>query len=283
LACLCGQQCYVANGACIRSVLGDFPLIELEGTNSLLARLLFVSYMVILFFVVLNMFIAVLTEVAHVYSLRPSLDEYREWIKMKRLLLELFCCCFGYGQNGDSVIDDDSDDEADLAVEEEALAAYGEDRANALRDRLKEKEAIRKTAEEAREQGQEISEAAKLNQRMEAVENALSTIGDVIMEKQARKQERKREKEQQSLSPAQGGYAGGYDYGGEYAGAMEVQQQQEEAAAYGRSPEYGQSPERERPRRPASRAAGARRPSKMMTPRENARLDPNAIPEESGQ
>lgn len=91
-------------------------------------------------------------QVAHVYSLRPSLDEYREWIKMKRLLLELFCCCFGYGQNGDSVIDDDSDDEADLAVEEEALAAYGEDRANALRDRLKEKEAIRKTAEEAREQ-----------------------------------------------------------------------------------------------------------------------------------
>ena len=47
----------------IRSVLGDFPIIELEGTNAVLARLLFITYMVVLFFIVLNMFIAVLAEV----------------------------------------------------------------------------------------------------------------------------------------------------------------------------------------------------------------------------
>lgn len=133
----------------VRSVLGDFPVIELEGTNSLLARILFISYMVVLFFVVLNMFIAVLSEVAHVYSLQPSLDEYREWAKMKRLLLEMFCCCFGYGQNGDSVVDDDDDDDADREVEEEALAAYGRDRAAAMRDRIKEREAVKQQAREA--------------------------------------------------------------------------------------------------------------------------------------
>ena len=38
-------------------------------------------------------------------------------------------------------------------------------------------------------QVEEISEAAKLNQRMAAVEIALSSIGDVVMEKAARKQE----------------------------------------------------------------------------------------------
>ena len=98
----------------MRSVLGDFPIIELEGTNAVLARVLFISYMIVLFFIVLNMFIAVLSEVAHVYSLQPSLEEYREWFKMKMLLKEMFCCCFGYGQDGNSVVDEDDDDEADI-------------------------------------------------------------------------------------------------------------------------------------------------------------------------
>merc|ERR1711998_796169 len=103
----------------MRSVLGDFPAIDLEGSNGFFARLLFVSYMVVLFFIVLNMFIAVLAEVAHAYSLQPSKAEYLEWCRMKRLLLEMFCCCFGYGKNG-SVIDMHEDDEADKAAEAEA-------------------------------------------------------------------------------------------------------------------------------------------------------------------
>lgn len=104
--------------------------------RQVLARILFITYMVVLFFIVLNMFIAVLSEVpkaphltptleppgvcsqvAHVYSLQPSLDEYREWFKMQMLLKEMFCCCLGYGQDGNSVIDDDDDDEADLEVD----------------------------------------------------------------------------------------------------------------------------------------------------------------------
>jgi len=207
----------------IRSVLGDFPIIELEGTNAVLARILFISYMVVLFFIVLNMFIAVLSEVAHVYSLQPSLDEYREWFKMKMLLKEMFCCCFGYGQDGNSVIDDDDDDEADLQAEADALEAYGRDRESSIADRFKEAaEERRAVAERADEHDEGLSEAAKLNKRMASVEEALSSIGDLIMEKQARKASKK-DRGAHDPSPQR-------SYGDDYAA--------------------------ERPRRPASRNAG---------------------------
>jgi len=266
----------------IRSVLGDFPIIELEGTNAFLARVLFVSYMVVLFFIVLNMFIAVLSEVAHVYSLQPTLDEYREWAKMKRLVMELLCCCLGYGQNGDSVVDDDSDDEADKEVEEEAQAMFGKSKDRAKQDRLKEAEEIKKRIEENAAEVEEISEAAKLNQRMAAVEIALSSIGDVVMEKAARKQEKKREKEREKERQVD-------HFPMDYMQSAPVEFQRSP------NPEFQRSPERERPKRPASR--GGRRPSKAIepvqsplrdTPRDSPQLvdaagPPNTVAESAAQ
>jgi len=172
----------------MRSVLGDFPIIDMEGTNAFLARLLFMSYMVVLFFIVLNMFIAVLSELAHTYSMRPSYEEYLEWCRMKRLLLEMFCCCFGYGKNG-SVVDMSTDDDADRAVEAEARQLFVQDQ-----KKTQDLDEEHKDLKDLKADQAEISEAAKLNQRMAAVEFALSSIGDAIIDKQTRRSGRKRAK-----------------------------------------------------------------------------------------